>query len=214
MMGRIATVAAVAAAAGLLLAGCGGDDGGDGKASGEIKGAGKSSTPSKSESVAPGAPEFDLPSDVKVEVSADETGDKAKDAVLKDHEYALMASQESFAKAEPTANFKRFWTGQAAAQYEASFKAYKKDGATVTGSDRFYFREVTSLKGKRATVAFCEDQSKFFDKIVKSGKVERNKPSLKSFVDRRVVLEKSGDGHWRVVEAQGSRGSKECQQKA
>ncbi|WP_419995966.1 hypothetical protein [Streptomyces boninensis] len=212
MMGRIATTAAATAAAALLLAGCGGG-GDDGKASDEIKGTDKSPSPSKSASAEAGAPKFDLPSDVKVEVSDDVTGDKTKDAILRDHGFALMAMQESLAKAEATENFKQYWSSQANAKLNQSFKEYKKAGDTITGVDRFYARKVTSVKGNRAAVAYCEDQSKAFDKHVSTGKVYRNAPSLKGFIEVLTTMEKAG-GQWKVVEYVGREGSKECQQLA
>jgi hypothetical protein len=213
MMGRIATVAATATAAALLLSSCGGDDGG-GKTSDEIKGAQSDGDQKADSSASPaGAPKFDLPSDVKVDVSADKTGDKTKDAILQAHQYALMAQQESYAKTQPSANFQKFWSDQAAAKLEAVFKAYRKDGDTITGVDRFYYRQVVWVKGTQAQVAYCEDQSKLFDKNAKTGKVDRTAPSLNSYVDVRTKMQKRAGG-WQVVELQGQRGSKECQQKA
>ncbi|MEU6079246.1 hypothetical protein [Streptomyces sp. NPDC047108] len=161
-----------------------------------------------------GTPEFDLPSDVKVVIDADKTGDKAKDVVLKDHGYALMAMQEAYAKAEATGNFDRYWRHEAAAKFRAVFGEYKKSGTTITGTDRFYGRAVMSLKGKKALVTFCEDQSKAFDKDVKSRKVARDEPSLDSFIEIRTVLEKGGAGDWQVTEYLGQRGSESCRKDA
>ncbi|MGP3951643.1 hypothetical protein [Streptomyces sp. 7N604] len=212
---RFVSAAAVAATGVLLLTtACGSDDGG-GKANDEIAGAQKeekeSASPSPEEK---GAPKFDLPSDVKVVVDADKTGDKAKDEVLRDHGYALMGMVESFAKGEATDNFNRYWADGVHAKYVANFKIYKDDGATVTGTDRYYGREVKSVEGNSALVTFCEDQSQIFDKIVKTGKVEKTKPSLKSFVELRAQLKKSSTGEWQVIDEQRLEGSRSCQQDA
>ncbi|MGP3922626.1 hypothetical protein [Streptomyces sp. 8N616] len=211
---RFVSAAAVAATGVLLLTTACGSDGG-GKANDEIAGAQKeekeSASPSPEEK---GAPKFDLPSDVKVVVDADKTGDKAKDEVLRDHGYALMAMQEAYAEAEVTDNFDRYWQGEAADKFRAVFDEYKKSGTTITGTDRFYGRAVLSQEGKKALVTFCEDQSKAFDKDVKSGKVDRDEPSLDSFIEIRTVLEKGSAGAWQITEYLGQRGSKSCQKDA
>ncbi|AKH84072.1 hypothetical protein AA958_19910 [Streptomyces sp. CNQ-509] len=216
MKARSAGASAVAAALGavLLLAGCGGDDGGP--SSGDrIEGAKTgnkepSGDPSEKE---PGAPEFDLPDDVKVEIAEDATGDEEKDAILRDHGYALMAQQEAYAATEATPNFEQYWDGEAAATFEADFAAYRKDGITITGLDTFYFREVTSLKGDRAVVAYCEDQSEAYVKDAETGKVDKTPADLDSYIDARATMEKSGD-IWKVVDYQATRGSKECRDEA
>jgi hypothetical protein len=213
MTARIAGgISATAVAAALLLSGCGSDDGG-GKTNGDIKGAQAAGGHKDKSQAPPDAPKFDLPADVKVDITADKTGNRTKDAILQAHQYALMAQQESYAKTEPTANFQKYWSDQAAAKLDSVFKAYRKNGNTITGQDRFYFRQVTWVKGKQAEVAYCEDQSKLFDKNVSSGKVNRNAPSLNSYVDVRTKLAKR-DGTWQVIELEGQRGSKECRQKA
>jgi hypothetical protein len=205
--------AAAAAAAALLLTGCGGDDAGssgdkiEGAQSGDKE---PSAEPSADE---PGAPEFDLPEDVEVEIAEDATGDEKKDVILRDHGYALMAQQEAYAATEATPNFSRYWDGEAAATFEADFAAYRKDGITITGLDTFYFREVTSLKGDRAVVAYCEDQSAAYVKDAETGKVDKTPAGLDSYIDARATMEKSGD-IWKVVDYQATRGSKECRDEA
>ncbi|WBB64007.1 hypothetical protein O7599_16460 [Streptomyces sp. WMMC500] len=206
-----AAAAAVAAAA-LLLTGCGDDGGSSGD---EIEGAKTgnkepSADPSAGE---PGAPRFDLPDDVEVEIAEDATGDERKDAILRDHGYALMAQQEAYAATEATANFAKYWDGEAAATFEADFATYRKDGITITGLDTFYFREVTSLKDGRAVVAYCEDQSRAYVKDTETGKVDKTPATLDSYIDARATMEKGADG-WKVVDYQATRGSKECRDEA
>ncbi|AUH41375.1 hypothetical protein [Streptomyces sp. CMB-StM0423] len=216
MKARSAGTAAVAAALGavLLLAGCGGDDGGPSSGD-KIEGAKTdnkepSGEPSEKE---PGAPEFDLPDDVRVEIAEDATGDEQKDAILRDHGYALMAQQEAYAATGATPNFTQYWAGEAAATFAADFAEYRKDGVTITGLDTFYFREVTSLKDGRAVVAYCEDQSKAYLKNAGTGKVDKTPTTLDSYIDARATMEKSGD-NWQVVDYQATRGSKECRDEA
>lgn len=207
---RFVTAATVASAGILLLTtACGSDNG---EADDKIVGADKQDTQSASPTAKEkGTPEFNLPSDVKVIIGDDVTGDKNKDAILKDHGYALMAMQEAYANAEATENFTRYWRGEAAATFRASFDEYRKDGKTITGTDRFYGRAVMSQEGKKALVTFCEDQSEAFDKDVKSGRVDRSQPSLDSFIEIRTVLEKGDSGDWQVTEYLGQRGSTSCQ---
>ncbi len=204
---------AAAAAAALLLTGCGDD--GDPSSGGRIEGA-KTDGPERSaepSASGPGAPEFDLPQDVEVEIAEDTTGDAKKDEILRDHGYALMAQQEAYAATEATPNFAAYWDGEAAATFEADFAVYRKDGVTITGLDVFYFREVTSLKDGRAVVAYCEDQSKAYLKDAETGKVDRTPATLDSFIDARATMEKGADG-WKVVDYQATRGSKECRDEA
>lgn len=206
--------AAAAVAAALLLAGCGGDDGGSSSGD-KIEGAQSGNEDPTTEPSAddPGAPEFDLPDDVEVEIAADETGDKKKDEVLRYHGYALMAQQEAYAATEPTPNFEKFWDDVAAGKMTNDFATYRKDGITITGLDRFYFREVVSIEGTTAVVAACEDQSKAYVKDVETGKVEKTDTTLKSYVGLRSTMEKTADG-WKVVDYTATRGSEECRDKA
>jgi hypothetical protein len=200
-----------AATLALTLTACGGS-GGSGSGD-KISGANSSTSASASPSPSPsaGAPTFDLPSDVKVVIDEDKTGDKAKDAILRDHAYALMAMQESYAKGSDTANFKRFWNGYAGAAYAEAFADSKKKGLTISGADRFYNRVVQSKDSKSAVVTFCEDQSKAFDKEVKSGKVFRNAPSLDSFIRYRMTMEMDGAGDWQVATSTPQERSTVCQ---
>ncbi|MGP3950851.1 hypothetical protein [Streptomyces sp. 7N604] len=208
------TAAAAAAVGVLLLTACGSNDDHD-KDPDEIAGVEKQdkepASPSAKET---GAPEFDLPPDVKVVIDDDTTGNKTTDEVLKDHGYALMAMQEAYAKAEATDNFDRYWQGEAADKFRAVFDEYEKSGTTITGTDRFYGRAVMSQEGKKALVTFCEDQSKAFDKDVKSGRVDRNEPNLDPFIEIRTVLEKGSAGDWQIAEYLGQRGSKSCREDA
>ncbi|MEU8352104.1 hypothetical protein [Streptomyces sp. NPDC048845] len=208
---------AVAAAA-LLMTGCGG--GGDSSSDDKIAGAEdagkneKDASPSRSKPAEEkdGAPTFDLPSDAEVVIDEDATGDKTKDEVLRDHGYALMAMQESYAHGEPTRNFWRYWMGHASDYGVDGFAEYKKDGRTITGTDRFYDREV-QLNGNNATVTYCEDQTKAFDKDIKTGKVHRTDADPSDFRSYKTLLLKI-DGHWRVSVIEGAKGDKACQRAA
>ncbi|WP_419993978.1 hypothetical protein [Streptomyces boninensis] len=127
--------AAPALAAALLLAACGGSD--EGGKSGEIKGAGDgekspSATPSAEQD--PKAPEFDFPRDVKVQLDSATPTDKAAAAVLRDHGYAVQSIQLAFAKGNPELPLLyRYVKGDALVGWSSGITKFKKQGKTITG---------------------------------------------------------------------------------
>ncbi|MFW6692379.1 hypothetical protein [Streptomyces sp. MAR4 CNX-425] len=205
--------AAAVLGAALLLTSCGdsGDEGTEKIVGATEKPAAESPEPGGSEPPVD-APEFDFPAGLKVEVDADTTGDETKDAVLRDHGYAVRAHMLALAELDPELPVLADYVGGESfiksADTVASFKA---DGRTVTGETHFYDREV-ELKGKdTASVTYCEDQRKAFDKDVESGEVERTEPSDDSFVRYTALMRKTAGGVWKMTFDQSERGAPECQ---
>ena len=210
----------MALSASLLLGGCG-DDGGDGKSSDNIEGAGKDAKASKSASPgggetagqdAQGAPEFDFPKGFKVKIDPDITGDKRKDAVLRDHGYSLQAIELGYTDRDPKLkNFHRYVTGDASVQWRNNIAYYRKKGKTTTGTVLYYDRKVTLLSGgKSAAVRYCMSRRDAFDKDVKSGKVAHTKPSPKDFSSVTDRMKKSEDGTWQTVRVTNQPGDDKC----
>jgi hypothetical protein len=163
---------------------------------------------------ADGAPEFDFPEDVEILVDEDTTGDETVDEILRDHAYALLAMRESYAHAEPSENFYRYFTGSAVTKYETELAQYQEDGKVITGTDRFYNRVVRSHDEAEAMVTFCEDQSRAYEKDAATGEFEESEPTLSSYVSYTTFLDKGEDGEWQIKDFSALRESEPCRDAA
>ncbi|MGI3223995.1 hypothetical protein ACRJ4B_08630 [Streptomyces sp. GTA36] len=184
------------------------------KIAGADSGGSSSPTPSVSASVEKGAPAFDLPSDITVDVQKESTGDAAKDAIVRDVAYAAQARIEAFAEGDGrTANMNRYFAANALAYWGDRVATVKKDGLTVTGDYRYFDFEVTDVaNGKKAAARYCEDQSKAFNKVIKTEKVQRTQPSDKDFVLYTLQVEKDTRGDWQVTQQNWKKGDASCVQ--
>ncbi|MCL2731809.1 MAG: hypothetical protein FWE15_17500 [Actinomycetia bacterium] len=209
------TAACTLAAVALTLTACGG--GGDKKiaatTSGTPAGApSASATTAAPTTSAPGAPTFDFPSDVKVVVDADTTGDAAKSAILTDQGYGLQAIYVALTKGDPELPLlHKYVIEDALATWSGSIKAGKEQHLTVTGDLRFYNRKVVSATSTTAGVTFCEDQRYSYDKHTDTGKIDKTKPSANSFVFHTALMNKSADGTWQMTNYKSQRGAAQCQ---
>ncbi|KAB1144178.1 hypothetical protein F7R91_22740 [Streptomyces luteolifulvus] len=211
------------AAAGLLVAvaisvtGCSSDsDDGSGGEKIEGAGSGKSASPSStaSEPAEKNAPTFAFPSDLRVSVERDQTGDATKDAILRDAAYSAQANIEAFAKGDAkSANLSRYLGGSAFTYWSQQVADFKKDGLTLTGEYRYYDFKVTDVaNAKTAAATYCEDQSKAFSKEIKSKKVLRTKASDKSYVLYTLQVAKDAAGDWQVTQQSWKKGDASCVQ--
>ncbi|MEW2405786.1 hypothetical protein [Streptomyces griseoviridis] len=219
----MATTRRRAAAAGLLaslvfsVTGCSSDSGNGGD-NDKIEGAGgggtsASASPSASASGGKDAPVFDLPSDITVTSDLKPTGDAVKDAVLRDLSYAAQARVEAFGKGQgQTANMSRYFAANALVYWAKRAEEFKKDGLTVTGSYRYYGFEVTDTASGKAAARYCEDQSKAFNKVIKTQKAQRTQPSDKDFVLYTVQTAKDSAGDWQVTQQSWKKGDATCVQ--
>lgn len=211
--------AALAASAGLLLTACGG---GGSDSSDKIQpsqtattsAAPTATTASPTQAAGPNAPKFELPSEMKVDFKGFDDSDPAKKAALRDATYAAtsVVETEALGKTKQTPNLKRFFPGEHGAQLADQMITYARSGKVATGLIRYY--EPTAKLNKEAgsmTVTFCEDQSKAFDKDVKTGKVNVTTPSVKSFNAWTYVMSKSTSGEWHVFDYKFLNGAKSCQ---
>ncbi|MFE0763368.1 hypothetical protein [Streptomyces smyrnaeus] len=213
MSSFIRAAMATAAVSGLvLLSACGsGDESGKGDIEGAKDGkksasASPSSSPSRSKSL--GAPDFDLPKDVRtVFDSEDMTGEPKKDEILRAHEHAVKAMGSAYSAEKPDWSLiGRFYQDAAGERLRANVKEYRAEGKVGTGTYRYYNRKVTIGKSS-AAVTFCESQRDAFAKVAKTGKVIRTKPSMSDFTSAKDIMEKRGDT-WVVIHM-ASKGSDE-----
>lgn len=198
-------------------AGCSSDSD-DGSSSDKIAGAGEgetgSPTPSASASAEKNAPHFDFPSDVKVAVDRELSGDPTKDVILRDTAYAAQARVEAFAKSESrTTNLNRYFAANALSFWSGRVETFKKDGLTVTGDYRYFDFEVTDVADGKAAVRYCEDQSKAYNKEIKTNKVQRTQPSEKSFVLYTAQAARNSEGDWQVTQQSWKKGDPSCVQR-
>ncbi|MER6268890.1 hypothetical protein [Streptomyces sp900105755] len=211
--------AALAATAALLLTACGGGDDSSKDKNDKIAGAGTGGSGSPSPSASPSAPAdknapaFNFPSDIKVTVDRESTGDATKDAVLRDVAYAAQARIEAFGTGDgQTANVNRYFAANARIFWVNRVAEFKKEGLTVTGQYRYYGFEVTDIASGKAAARYCEDQGKAYDKVIKTGKVQRTKPSDKSFVLYTVQAQRDSVGDWQVAQQSWKKGDAACVQ--
>ncbi|MEU9183983.1 hypothetical protein AB0D14_05325 [Streptomyces sp. NPDC048484] len=206
--------AALTATATLLLTACGGgDDSPD-----DIKGAGKeSSSPSASASATTSgdSPDLSLPKDFKLVFDFDKPSDTKHAAALADAQNYTRAMYHGIVAQDPDDPAYHYYSDAQAAEYAKSqIQASVKGGYTITGTDKYYDSETTTLSGgKRVLVTFCENQAKAYSKEIKTGKVLRGEENLDSYLKHRLLMVPSSDSPqiWKVqvIEVVGK--AKECQ---
>ncbi|WP_326787456.1 hypothetical protein [Streptomyces sp. NBC_00151] len=207
------TAAAGATAALLVLTACGGGAD-EPKGHGEIAGAGGAMSASAGGSAMPsaGRPEIELPSDLTYTFEWPKTGDKDKDAVLRDSEQFIKAVDMAIAEQDPLHEAYRFYSeGTAAAgsqKFIQEFVAYKD---RVTGAKRYYNSKVSINSDGTAGFAYCEDQNKAYNRSLKTGKAEVTPESKDNYVLYSSLLRVNKQGVWITEKLTSQRGSAACQ---
>ncbi|MFE0099859.1 hypothetical protein [Streptomyces sp. NPDC059009] len=209
-------VAAGIVAAALALTACGG--GSDDKSSDKdkIAGAGdsggkKSASPTASSSDAIKRPEMRLPKDVKETFASWKTGDATKDAVLADAGHAQTAVTYAITKGnadEPALGF--YQDGDALVGSAQWVKSIIDSGATYSGTVRYYAPKVSMLGKEAASVVYCSDESKAFNKNRKTNKVTKTPVTKNSYVTYSTRLDKNAKGVWQTTKLASKRGDKTC----
>ncbi|MFI1565054.1 hypothetical protein ACH4ZX_18715 [Streptomyces sp. NPDC020490] len=209
----LAAAAALAATAALLLTACGdGDD--SAKANDKIAGAdtgSDSAKPSPTEGDAADRPKITLPSDLTDAFDGWKTGDATKDAVLGDVAQRIDATNYAIAKGDadlPALTF--YYSGGALADAKDWVQSIAKEGYSITGVNRYYNAKVDVFDSASAGVVYCEDQSKAFAKVRKTGKVIKTEVNSDSYVIYTTRLEKNKQGVWQTTKLTSQRGHKSC----
>ncbi|MGW1875814.1 hypothetical protein [Streptomyces sp. NPDC001975] len=164
--------------AALLLAGCGGESNGSkSNDKGEDAGTSASVSTSASASASAGRPQITLPSDVTDEYVGWKTGDAAKDAVLTDTAARIDATNDAILRGDTGApGLSFYYRDKALSGAVAWIQAYLDADLSFTGTTRYYAPKVTLPSGETtATVLYCSDESKGFNRNRKTGKVERHR---------------------------------------
>ncbi|MFJ3496529.1 hypothetical protein ACIPPJ_23455 [Streptomyces sp. NPDC086091] len=212
------TAPTATAAAALLLAGCGGGDegaGGSGKddrIAGAETGVSAAASPSASPAAA-GRPEITLPSDVILTFTPDSTGDAVEDAILKDNAELVRALDAAIVAQNPRLPALEFYTeGEGAVAAQKWVRSFQDTGYTVTGTVRYFDRRVDVEPGAgKASLTYCADESKGYNKVIKSGEVKKTEATRNSYVAYGVEVEKNAQGVWELVDIASTRGADRCQ---
>ncbi|WP_328331780.1 MULTISPECIES: hypothetical protein [unclassified Streptomyces] len=211
-----------AAAAALLLTGCGGGDKGSGndKIAGADGGeAKKTAAPSKpATSKVPGIdrPDVRLPGDVKFVFPVSHLSDPDQAAALGDAENFIRAIEHGIVKQDKNDAAYKFYS-----EFQSPAQEYARDqiaqhveaGMTVTGERKYYESKVQSVDGKKtAVVTFCSDGSKLYSKNVKSGDVTRTTKSVKDFYFWQIGMSAADgvNGLWRAKEIKVQAEAAQC----
>ncbi|MFG3246849.1 hypothetical protein [Streptomyces sp. NPDC048187] len=209
------TALTLTAVAALTLSACAGDDSPD-KGEGKIAGADTgSSTPSASPrdtaSAQPGRPKIALPDDVTYRFEWAKTGDPGKDAVLRDAERRIKAVDMAIAEQDPLhAAYRYYSEGEAAADSEKYIQEFVDHKARTTGLTRYYSESVNLNDDGTAALVYCEDQSKSFNKFLKTGETDVTPVTDDSYILYAGTLRKNGNGVWVTERLSSERGSAKC----
>ncbi|MFD4261267.1 hypothetical protein ACFWR9_27480 [Streptomyces sp. NPDC058534] len=203
------------AAAALTLSACGGDDSSSDekdKIAGADTGSEPSTSPSESAPAEADRPKIELPTDVTYKFEWDKTGDPVKDAVLHDAEQRIRAVDMAIAEQDPLHEAYRFYSeGEAAAGSQKYIQDFIDHKARTTGMTRYYGESVNVKGDGTASLVYCEDQSKAFNKFLKTGKTDVTSVTKDSYVLYAGTLRKNGKGVWVTERLVSERGSSKCQ---
>lgn len=222
---RTVTACAALVAASVLVAGCGGDDGGSDKApKNEIAGAEKTASPkpspsasaSKSTASEEGAPDLSLPKDLKVVTDWEAPKDSAKARALESAVGYLTALDVGIARqnsADPAVGYFTYPQSRAATLAKQHIENHVKDHASVTGTERLHTYDVNVVKpNSTAVVSLCVDDSQYFGKDAKTGEVHKSEPSAKDHTAYEFGMKTTGPkAPWRVWEVRAETSSTKCQ---
>ncbi|MGQ4389572.1 hypothetical protein [Streptomyces sp. SAS_270] len=212
---RLLTTAAAGATAALLLTACGGGDGGskgNDKIAGADTGSESPASPTASGAGAVERPKIEVPSDVKYDFEWKKTGDADKDAVLNDAEQRIQAVDMAIANQDALDKAYLFYTeGTAAAGSQQYIQSYIDHKARTTGTTRFYNEDLTVKADGTAAFVYCGDQSKAYNKYLKTGKTDVTPVTKNSYVIYASVLQKNKSGIWVTERMTSQRGSSKCQ---
>ncbi|MFG3159302.1 hypothetical protein ACGFY8_05420 [Streptomyces sp. NPDC048232] len=203
-------------AAALTLSACGDDSDSASNENDKVSGADTandpSAPPSESAPAEADRPKIELPADVTYRFEWGRSGDPAKDVVLQDAEQRIRAVDMAIAEQDPLHEAYRFYSeGEAAADSQKYIQEFVDHKARTTGMTRFYRESVHVRNDGTASLAYCEDQSKAFNKFLDTGKTDVTSVTKDSYVVYAGTLRKSSKGVWVTERLSSERGSSKCQ---
>ncbi|MFJ4920141.1 hypothetical protein [Streptomyces sp. NPDC088725] len=208
---------ALSATAVLLLSACGSSDEpahDSGKIAGADRDAGEtpaSPSASTSPSAATNRPAMALPSDIKENFDGWETGDSTKDAILADAGRAQSAVTYAVTQGSVESSALSFYQSKDALVGSMDYvKSFVDQGATYSGTIRYYAPKITVFDEKSAGVVYCSDESKAFSKNRKTEKVTKTPVTANSYLLYSTRLEKNAQGIWQTTDLTSERGNETC----
>ncbi|MFD4597778.1 hypothetical protein ACFWPQ_07020 [Streptomyces sp. NPDC058464] len=156
-------------------------------------------------------PEIKLPSDLSYAFEWSKTGDEKKDAVLSDTEQFIKAVDMAIADQDPLDKAYRFYSeGEAAAGSQKFIQEFVDYKDRITGTKRFFDAKVKTNADGTAGLVYCEDQTKAYNKSLKTGKTDVTTPSNDDYVLYSSLLRIGKQGVWITEKLTSRRGSAEC----
>ncbi|MET7454712.1 hypothetical protein ABZT03_23030 [Streptomyces sp. NPDC005574] len=156
-------------------------------------------------------PRIELPSDVTYDFEWRKTGDTDKDAVLNDAEQRIRAVDMAIAEQKPLHAAYRFYSeGTAAAGSQAYIQEFVDHKARTTGLTRFYKESVTVKGDGTATLVYCEDQNRAFNRFLSTGKTDVTPVTKNNYVIYSSILRRSNGNVWVTEHLNSQRGSAKC----
>jgi len=201
---------AIATSAALLLSACGGST----PPSDKIVGAQgpASASPSSSPSSTINRPTFTFPPDMKYVFEGGSTGDSVKDQILSDNEQRIKSLDYAVITDDIKSPGLLFYSyGDALTSGYYWVKQELDGGYTLTGTSRYYDRNVVSVDGNSAIISYCLDQSQEFGKVRKTGQVLKTPTTPKSFDLFNVNMQKNTAGVWQATRVESFAGEPKCQ---
>ncbi|MEU5957309.1 hypothetical protein [Streptomyces sp. NPDC047525] len=215
--------AALAATAALLLTACGSGDDGKSKDNDKIAGADQGADKPKKSPDASGAPVDDKPDGVDLTLPKDMDLVFDWDKPKNKNEAAAMDDAANFFRAIYRGVDKRtakdpavitYATGEGLRYAKTQIDGRVDGGWTATGTRRHYQATTRSTaNGNSAEVTSCVDSSKFYGKEVKTGKIQKTKPSISDFDHFRIIMVKppTGKGPWQASKVFVETKAEKCQ---
>ncbi|MFE3164301.1 hypothetical protein [Streptomyces sp. NPDC059224] len=212
---------ALAAAAALLLTACGGgnDSSKDNEkiAGADANGTRTSTSPTPSNTAANiHRPTMTFPSDFEMVFDITRRSGEKEAAALADAENFVRAVNYGIVRQDPEDAAYKFYSaaGSSAQSYaKKQIKQYVDGGWTVTGVQRYSQGKVDlAADGKRASVSFCDDDSKFYGKEVESKKILKTSPSDKDYYYFEIVMTASQEapGLWTAEDIEVQTEATQC----
>ncbi|MEW2162909.1 hypothetical protein AB0912_07900 [Streptomyces sp. NPDC007084] len=141
------------------------------------------------------------------------TGDATKDAVLLDAGQAQTAMNEAILKGTTdTPDMAFYYNGNALTPSVQWARKWLDAGLTYTGATRYCDPKVEIFGESSAGVSYCADESKAYNQVRKTGKVDRTPAGNEAYVRYDTPLEKSRTGVWQTSGGTSERGSRTCLQ--
>jgi hypothetical protein len=122
-----------------------------------------------------------------------------------------MALDEAIADENPRLPGLLYYSAEIAqASAYRSVEGYVNQGYSITGTDRYYAPEIT-VHNDTAILTYCSDESKYFGKVRKTGKILTTPVDINSYVFHITHLKRNPAGVWQTTYVDTQRGASRCE---